>query len=44
VVRHKLVKYIIRAYDKEQQRVEEFMEAKKAQKIKEQEGKSVENK
>jgi len=44
VVRHKLVKYIIRAYDKEQQRVDEFMEAKKAQKLKEQEEKSTENK
>jgi phosphate starvation-inducible PhoH-like protein len=36
VVRHRLVKQIIKAYDKEQAREEQYLEEKKAQKIKEQ--------
>jgi len=37
VVRHRLVKYIIRAYDKEQAREEQYQEEKKQQRMKEKE-------
>ncbi len=37
VVRHRLVKYIIRAYDKEQAREEQYQEEKKQQRLKEKE-------
>ncbi len=43
VVRHRLVKQIIRAYDKEQAREDQFFEEKKQQRIKDRENKTKEN-